>query len=96
MELLPGFRMRPPQDEDPLKVAAFSNEECVLFIGVPVIDADWLRSRWMAPAVDRDLDFAVVESPSGEPGGSRRSPTGARACSFTTGRWPTSRECPRS
>jgi len=37
-----------------------------LFIGVPVIDADWLRSRWMAPAVDRDLDFAVVESPSGE------------------------------
>ena len=67
MELLPGFRMRPPaQDEDADEVAAFSNEECVAFLGVPVIDADWLRGRWTAPGVDRDRDFAVVESPSGE------------------------------
>ena len=66
MELLPGFRMRPPQNEDADEVAAFSNEECVAFIGVPVIDANWLRGRWTAPAVDRDRDFAVVESPNGE------------------------------
>jgi mycothiol synthase len=66
MELLPGFRMRPPQDEDADEVAAFSNEECVAWFGMPAIDADWLRGRWTAPAVDRDLDFAVVESPSSE------------------------------
>jgi len=66
MELLPGFRMRPPQDEDADRVAAISNEECVAFIGVPVIDADWMRGRWTAPGVDRDRDFAVVESPSGK------------------------------
>jgi mycothiol synthase len=66
MELLPGFRMRPPQDEDADEVAAFANEECVALIGVPVIDADWLRVRWTAPGVDRELDFAVVESPDGE------------------------------
>jgi mycothiol synthase len=66
MELLPGFRMRPPHDEDAAEVAEFSNEECVAFIGAPVIDADWLRDRWTAPGVDRDLDFAVVESPNGE------------------------------
>jgi len=66
MELLPGFRMRPPQDEDADEVAAFSNEECVAFIGVPVIDADWMRGRWTAPGVDRDRDFAVVESANGE------------------------------
>ena len=58
--------MRPPQDVDAAEVAAFSNEECVAFIGVPVIDADWLRGRWTAPGVDRDRDFAVVESPNGE------------------------------
>jgi GNAT superfamily N-acetyltransferase len=56
--------MRPPQDAD--EVAAFSNEECVAWLGTPVIDADWLRGRWTAPGVDRDLDFAVVDSPSGE------------------------------
>ena len=66
MELLPGFRMRPPQDEDADEVAAFANEECVAFLGVPIVDADWLRARWTAPGVDRDLDFAVVESPDGE------------------------------
>ena len=66
MELLPGFRMRPPQDEDADEVAAFSNEECVAFLGVPVIDADWLRRRWTAPGADRERDFAVVESPKGE------------------------------
>ncbi|HEY3070106.1 MAG TPA: GNAT family N-acetyltransferase [Gaiellaceae bacterium] len=66
MELLPRFRMRPPQDEDADEVAAFSNEECVAWFGMPAIDADWLRGRWTAPAVDRDLDFAVVESPSSE------------------------------
>jgi mycothiol synthase len=66
MELLPGFRTRPPQDEDADEVAAFSNEECVAFIGVPVMDADWIRSRWTAPGVDRDRDFAVVESPDWE------------------------------
>jgi mycothiol synthase len=66
MELLPGFRMRPPQDDDADEVVAFANEECVAFIGVPVIDADWLRSRWTAPGVDRDLDFAVVESAGGK------------------------------
>jgi mycothiol synthase len=63
MELLPGFRMRPPQDEDADEVAAFANEECMAFLGVPVVDADWLRRRWTAPGVDRDNDFAVVESP---------------------------------
>jgi mycothiol synthase len=66
MELLPGFPMRPPQDEDADEVAAFANEECVTFLGVPTIDADWLRGRWTAPAVDRDRDFAVVESPHGQ------------------------------
>ena len=66
MELLPGFRMRPPQDEDADEVAAISNEECVAFIGVPVVDADWVRGRWTAPGVDREQDFAVVESPNGE------------------------------
>ena len=66
MELLPGLRMRPPLDDDAVDVANFSNEECVAFIGVPVIDADWLRGRWSAPGVDRDLDFAVVVSPNGE------------------------------
>jgi mycothiol synthase len=66
MELLPGFRMRPPQDDDADEVADFSNEECLAFLGVPVIDADWLRSRWTAPGVDRELDFAVVESPDGQ------------------------------
>jgi mycothiol synthase len=66
MELLPGFRMRPPQDEDADEVAAFANEECIAFLGVPVVDADWLRRRWTAPGVDRDSDFAVVESPNGE------------------------------
>jgi mycothiol synthase len=65
MELLPGFRMRPPQDEDADEVAAFSNEECVAWLGEPVIDADWLRGRWTAPGVDREQDFAVVESPEG-------------------------------
>jgi mycothiol synthase len=69
MQLLPGFGMRPPQDEDAEEVAAFSNEECVAFIGVPIIDADWLRVRWTAPGADRDLDFAVVESPDGKPCG---------------------------
>jgi hypothetical protein len=44
MELLPGFRMRPPQDEDADEVAAFANEECIAFLGVPVVDADWLGS----------------------------------------------------
>jgi mycothiol synthase len=66
MELLPGFRMRPARDEDADEVAAFANEECVALIGVPVIDADWLRGRWTAPGVDRGRDFAVVESPKGE------------------------------
>jgi mycothiol synthase len=65
MELTPGFRMRPPQDEDADEVAAFSNEECVAVLGVPVLNADWLRGRWTAPGVDRDRDFAVVESPKG-------------------------------
>jgi mycothiol synthase len=65
MELLPGFRMRPPHDVDAAEVAAFSNEECMAFIGVPVLNADWLRQRWTAPGVDRDRDFAVVESPDG-------------------------------
>jgi mycothiol synthase len=66
MELLPGFRMRPPQDEDAEEVAVFSNEECVAVLGVPVVNADWLRGRWTAPGADRDRDFAVVESPKGE------------------------------
>jgi hypothetical protein len=33
MEILPGFRMRPPQDEDADEVAAFANEECIAFLG---------------------------------------------------------------
>jgi mycothiol synthase len=66
MELPPGFRMRPPQDEDADEVADFSNEECIAWFGMPAIDADWMRSRWSAPGVDRDLDFAVVESPDGQ------------------------------
>jgi hypothetical protein len=35
MELLPGFRMRPPHDVDADAVAALSNEESVAFIGFP-------------------------------------------------------------
>jgi mycothiol synthase len=66
MELPPGFRMRPPQDEDADQVAAFSNEECVAWFGMPAIDADWLRARWTAPGADRQLDFAVVESEGGK------------------------------
>jgi mycothiol synthase len=66
MELLAGFRMRPPQDEDAEEVAAFSNEECVAWFGAPAIDADWLRARWTAPGADRDMDFAVVESEGGK------------------------------
>jgi mycothiol synthase len=66
MELLPGYGMRPPQDDDAERVATFMNEECVAFLGVPTVDADWLRRRWTAPAADRELDFAVVESPEGE------------------------------
>jgi mycothiol synthase len=66
MELLAGFRMRPPQDEDAEEVAAFSNEECVAWFGAPAIDADWLRARWTAPGSDRDMDFAVVESEGGK------------------------------
>jgi mycothiol synthase len=58
--------MRPPQDEDADEVAAFSNEECVAWLGTPVIDAEWLRGRWNAPGVDRELDFSVVESGGGE------------------------------
>jgi mycothiol synthase len=66
MELLPGFRMRPPQDDDADEVAAFSNEECVAWFGMPAIDGDWLRARWTAPGADRELDFAVVESATGK------------------------------
>jgi mycothiol synthase len=66
MELLPGFPMRAPQDEDADEVAAFANEECVAWFGTPVIDADWLRARWTAPSVNRELDFAVVESAGGK------------------------------
>jgi mycothiol synthase len=66
MELPSGFRLRPPRDDDADEVAAFANEECVTFLGAPVLDADWLRSRWTAPGADRDLDFAVVESDGGK------------------------------
>ena len=66
MELLPGFSMRPPVDEDAEGVAAFTNEESVAFLGVPTINGDWLRSRWTAPTADRERDFAVVESPERE------------------------------
>jgi mycothiol synthase len=66
MELLPGFRTRPPHDDDADEIAAFANEECVAFLGTPVVDADWARSRWTAPGADRELDFAVVESPEGK------------------------------
>jgi mycothiol synthase len=65
MELLPGFRMRPPADEDAEEVAAVSNEECIAYLGVPVVNPDWLRRRWTAPGGDREQDFAVVESPNG-------------------------------
>lgn len=65
MELLPGFRMRAALDEDADEVAAFSNEECIASLGVPVLSADWLRARWNAPSADRDQDFAVVETPDG-------------------------------
>lgn len=65
MELLPGFRMRPPRDEDADEVAAFANEECIAFLGVPVVSAEWLRSRWTGPSAARDDDFAVVEAPGG-------------------------------
>lgn len=66
MELPSGFRMRPAQDEDAETVAAFSNEESVASIGVPVLNAEWLQRRWSAPGVDRELDVAVVEAPEGE------------------------------
>jgi len=65
MELLPGFRMRPALDEDADDVAAFSNEECIAFLGVAVMSADSLRARWTAPSADRDRDFAVVAAPDG-------------------------------
>jgi mycothiol synthase len=66
MDLLPGFRMRPPADEDAEEVANFTNEESVAFLGFPTVDANWLRARWTAPAADRERDFAVVESPEGK------------------------------
>jgi mycothiol synthase len=66
MELLPGYRMRPPRDEDAEEAAAVSNEETMAVLGVPVLNADWLRARWTAPGADRELDFAVVEAPEGE------------------------------
>lgn len=65
-ELLPGFPMRPPETGDADEVASFANAEAVAFLGVPLIDADWLRNRWMAPGVDRARDLAVAESPAGE------------------------------
>ena len=64
-ELLPGFRMRPPDDGDADEVASFANDEALAFLGVPLIDADWLRGRWTAPGVDRARDLAVVESSTG-------------------------------
>jgi len=63
MDLPSGFRERPVRDEDADVVAAFSNEETVAFIGVPVLSADRLRRDWTAPGADRELDFTVVESP---------------------------------
>jgi mycothiol synthase len=57
--------MRPALDDDADEIAAFANEECIAFLGVPVLSADWLRDRWTAPSVDRDQDFAVVEAPEG-------------------------------
>jgi len=65
-ELLTGFRMRPPDDGDADEVASFANDEAVAFLGVPLIDADWLRGRWTAPGVDRARDLAVVEPSTGE------------------------------
>jgi mycothiol synthase len=65
-ELLTGFRMRPPDDGDAAEVASFANDEAVAFLGVPLIDAEWLRGRWTAPGVDRARDLAVVESSAGE------------------------------
>jgi mycothiol synthase len=65
-ELLPDFRMRPPDDGDAEEVASFANDEAVAFLGVPLIDAEWLRGRWTAPGVDRARDLAVIESSTGE------------------------------
>jgi len=65
-ELLTGFPMRPPDDGDADEVASFANDEAVAFLGVPLIDADWLRDRWTAPGVDRAGDLGVVESSTGE------------------------------
>jgi mycothiol synthase len=66
MELLPGFPMRSPVDDDAEGVATFTNEECVDYLGFPTVNADWFRNRWTAPTVDRERDLAVVESPEGE------------------------------
>ncbi len=65
MALPPGFRFRPPRDEDAPAVAAFANEESEAVIGAPVVTPDWLLSRWTAPSVDRERDVAVVEAPDG-------------------------------
>jgi mycothiol synthase len=66
VSLPPGFRLRPTRDEDAPAVAAFVNEECAAFLGVPVLSPEQLLRDWTAPSADRDNDVAVVETESGE------------------------------
>ena len=47
MELLPGFADTPAGLRR-RRLAIFTNEECVNYLGVPTVDADWFRNRWTA------------------------------------------------
>jgi mycothiol synthase len=61
-----GFRLRPARDEDAPTVAAFVNEECIAFLGAPVITTEDLLRDWSAPSAVRENDVAVVEAPGGD------------------------------
>jgi mycothiol synthase len=63
--LPPGYRFRPPRDEDAAAVAEIANEEAEAFLGTRVFSAEWLLRNWTAPSTDRERDVAVVEAPDG-------------------------------
>jgi mycothiol synthase len=61
-----GFRLRSARDDDAPVVAAFVNEECLAFLGTPIVTAEDLLRDWTAPSAVRENDVAVVEAPDGE------------------------------